>query len=177
MSALVNSTGFRRISKVPPSYYLLAMLLVILFVARPQMLNANVLGVFVRQVVPLGILVLGQLLVMRVKSIDLSGGGVILLINYCISSGIFPGASLGFYVALALTTGLVIGLFNGVMVAKRRVSAVIVTLALSIVLVGFVQYLRAASHQATCRNSLLISSTRALPACRARSSSGSQSPR
>ncbi|AIM01639.1 ABC transporter permease [Sinorhizobium meliloti] len=141
MSALVNSTGFRRISKVPPSYYLLAMLLVILFVARPQMLNANVLGVFVRQVVPLGILVLGQLLVMRVKSIDLSGGGVILLINYCISSGIFPGASLGFYVALALTTGLVIGLFNGVMVAKRRVSAVIVTLALSIVLVGFVQYL------------------------------------
>ena len=141
MSAFVNSTVFRRVSKVPPSYYLLALLLVILFVARPQMMNANVLGVFVRQVVPLGILVLGQLLVMRVKSIDLSGGGVILLINYCISSGIFPGASLGFYVALALVTGLAIGLFNGVMVAKRRVSAVIVTLALSIVLVGFVQYL------------------------------------
>ncbi|KQV34877.1 ABC transporter permease [Rhizobium sp. Root73] len=141
MSALVNSTLFRRVSKVPPSYYLLVVLLVILFIARPQMLNANVLGVFVRQVVPLGILVLGQLLVMRVKSIDLSGGGVILLINYCISSGIFPGASLGFYVVLALAIGLAIGLFNGMMVAKRRVSAVIVTLALSIVLVGFVQYL------------------------------------
>ena len=141
MSALVNSTLFRRISKVPPSYYLLVMLLVVLFVARPQMLNANVLGVFVRQVVPLGILVLGQLLVMRVKSIDLSGGGIILLINYCISSGVFPGASLGFHVVLALAIGLAIGVFNGLMVAKRRVSAVIVTLALSIVLVGFVQYL------------------------------------
>jgi ribose transport system permease protein len=105
------------------------------------MLNVNVLGVFVRQVVPLGILVLGQLLVMRVKSIDLSGGGIILLVNYCISSGSFPDASLAFFVALALVIGLGIGAFNGYMVAKRRVSAVIVTLALSIVLVGVVQFL------------------------------------
>lgn len=78
---------------------------------------------------------------MRVKSIGLSGGGVILLVNYYISPGIFPGASLGFYVVLALAIGLAIGLFNGVMVSKRRVSSVIVTLALSIMLVGFVQYL------------------------------------
>lgn len=141
MSALVNSPAFRRIAKVPPSYYLLALLLVILFVARPQLLNANVLGVFIRQVVPLGILVLGQLLVMRVKSIDLSGGGIILLINYCISSAMFPGASIWFFTLLAVAIGLAIGFFNGVMVARRRVSAVIVTLALSIVLVGFVQYL------------------------------------
>lgn len=141
MSALVNSALVRRIAKVPPSYYLLAILLVVLFVARPQLFNANVLGVFVRQVVPLGILVLGQLLVMRVKSIDLSGGGVILLINYCISSGVFAGASLGFLIGLALVLGLAIGFFNGFMVARRRVSAVIVTLALSIVLVGIVQYL------------------------------------
>lgn len=141
MSALVNSPLVRRIIKVPPSYYLLVVLLVILFVSRPQMLNANVLGVFVRQVVPLGILVLGQLLVMRVKSIDLSGGGVILLINYCISSGMFAGASFAFFVLLAIGLGLAIGFFNGLMVAKRRVSAVIVTLALSIILVGLVQYL------------------------------------
>ena len=131
----------RRISKIPPSYYVFAILLLILWIARPQMLNVTVLGVFVRQVVPLGILVLGQLLVMRVKSIDLSGGGVILLVNYCISSGSFPDASLGFFVALALAIGVAIGIFNGYMVAKRRVSAVIVTLALSIVLAGIVQFL------------------------------------
>lgn len=141
MSAFLNSSLTQRISKVPPSYYLCAILLLILWIARPQMLNVNVLGVFIRQVVPLGLLVLGQLLVMRVKSIDLSGGGVILLINYGISSGMFPNASLGFYVVAALATGLLIGLFNGYMIAKRRASAVIVTLALSIVLIGFVQYL------------------------------------
>lgn len=141
MSAFLNSSLTQRISKVPPSYYLCAILLLILWIARPQMLNVNVLGVFIRQVVPLGLLVLGQLLVMRVKSIDLSGGGVILLINYGISSDMFLNASLGFYVVAALATGLLIGLFNGYMIAKRRASAVIVTLALSIVLIGFVQYL------------------------------------
>jgi ribose transport system permease protein len=86
-------------------------------------------------------LVLGQLLVMRVRSIDLSGGGVILLINYAISSGVFPGASMAFFIVLALGIGLAVGLFNGLMVGVRRVSAVIVTLAVGIVLVGVVQYL------------------------------------
>ena len=75
----------RRLAAVPPAYWVFALLLLTLWIARPNMLNPNVLGIFVRQVVPLGILVLGQLLVMRVRSIDLSGGGVILLINYIIT--------------------------------------------------------------------------------------------
>lgn len=131
----------RRVLRVPPAYYVFAVLLLVLWIARPNMLNLNVMGIFVRQIVPLGILVLGQLMVMRVRSIDLSGGGVILLINYTISSGVFPGASMAFFVALALAIGLAVGLFNGVMVGIRRASAVIVTLAVGIVLVGIVQYL------------------------------------
>ncbi|MDX8441054.1 ABC transporter permease [Mesorhizobium australafricanum] len=131
----------RRLLRIPPAYYVFAVLLLVLWVARPNMLNLNIMGIFVRQIVPLGILVLGQLLVMRVRSIDLSGGGVILLINYTISSGVFPGASMAFFVVLALATGLAVGLFNGLMVGVRRVSAVIVTLAVGIVLVGIVQYL------------------------------------
>lgn len=141
MAAVLNSSIVRRLGRIAPSYYVFAVLLLIIWIARPQMLNFNVLGIFVRQVAPLGILVLGQLLVMRVKSIDLSSGGVILLVNYCISSGLFPGASLPFYAALAVAIGLGVGLFNGLMIGKRRVSAVVVTLALSIVLVGLVQYL------------------------------------
>ena len=141
MTAALNSPFVRRLGTIAPSYYVFAALLLILWIARPNMLNLNVMGIFVRQVAPLGILVLGQLLVMRVKSIDLSSGGVILLVNYCISSGLFPGASLTFFIVLAVVIGLVIGLFNGLMIGLRRVSAVVVTLALSIVLVGFVQYL------------------------------------
>jgi ribose transport system permease protein len=127
--------------RVPPAYYLFAALIILLALTRPNLLNINVLGVFVRQVAPLGVLVLGQLLVMRVKSIDLSGGGVILLVNYLISSGTFTGASLPFYIALAILCGTAIGLFNGYMIAKRRLSAVIVTLAVSTILIGVVQFL------------------------------------
>ena len=131
----------RRLASVPPAYYVFAVLLITLWLARPNMLSPNVLGIFIRQVVPLGILVLGQLLVMRVRSIDLSGGGVILLINYIISSGNYPDAAGLSFVLVALAIGGMVGLFNGFMVAKRRVSAVIVTLAVSIILVGLVQFL------------------------------------
>ena len=130
----------RRILRLPPAYFVFAALLLLLWFARPQMLNLHVLGIFVRQVAPLGILTLAQLLVMRVRSIDLSGGGVILLINYYISSGVMAGSSPWLFAVLALATGLAIGLFNGLMIGRRRVSAVIVTLSVSIILVGVVQY-------------------------------------
>ncbi|RTM09944.1 MAG: ABC transporter permease [Hyphomicrobiales bacterium] len=141
MAVALASPVMRRLLRIPPAYYVFAVLILVLWVARPNMLNLNIMGIFVRQIAPLGILVLGQLLVMRVRSIDLSGGGVILLINYTISSGVFPGASMAFFIVLALAIGLTVGCFNGLMVGMRRVSAVIVTLAVGIVLVGFVQYL------------------------------------
>ena len=141
MAPLLSHPVLRRLASVPPAYYLFGLLLLTLWLARPNMLNPNVLGIFIRQVVPLGILVLGQLLVMRVRSIDLSGGGVILLINYIITSRTFPEASGLTFALMALAIGGAVGLLNGYMVAKRRVSAVIVTLAVSIILVGFVQFL------------------------------------
>jgi ribose transport system permease protein len=141
MAAALSNPIFKRILRIPPAYFVFAALLLVLVILRPHMVNANVMGIFIRQVVPLGVLVLGQLLVMRVKSIDLSGGGIILLVNYFISSGYFSGASVWFFIALALLTGTLIGVVNGYLIAKRRVSAVIVTLAVSIILVGFVQFL------------------------------------
>jgi ribose transport system permease protein len=141
MANILTYPVLRRLASVPPAYYVFGILLLTLWVTRPNMLNPNVLGIFIRQVVPLGILVLGQLLVMRVRSIDLSGGGVILLINYFITSRTFPEASGMSFILMALAIGGGVGLLNGYMIAMRRVSAVIVTLAVSIILVGFVQYL------------------------------------
>lgn len=127
--------------KIPPSYFVSLVLLVILWIATPQLLSLNVMGIFIRQVVPLGIVVLGQLLVMNVRSIDLSAGGIILLVNYYISSGIFSGIEPVLQILVCIATGLFIGLFNGLMVGKRRVSAVIVTLAVNIILIGIVEYM------------------------------------
>ena len=127
MSAIVKHPFLQRLLRVPPAYYVFAILLITLWIARPHMLNANIMGIFIRQVAPLGVLVLAQLLVMRVKSIDLSGGGIILLVNYFISSGIFPGASMPFFIGLSLATGTAIGLFNGWM-RKSRASGTMNTI-------------------------------------------------
>ena len=80
MTTMTLSSVSNQIGRIPPAYFVFVVLLAVIWVARPQLLNPNVMGIFVRQVAPLGILVLGQLLVMRVRSIDLSGAGVILLV-------------------------------------------------------------------------------------------------
>ena len=131
----------RAISRVPPSYVVFAVLLVTLWVVRPNMMNVAVLGTFARQVVPLGIVVLGQLLVISSRSIDLSAGGIILLINYLISAGLLSHWPMWSVIALCLGVGLTVGLASGLLIGKRRASAVIVTLALNIVLIGLVEYL------------------------------------
>ncbi|WP_299690160.1 ABC transporter permease [uncultured Tateyamaria sp.] len=115
-------------------------LLATLWLTKPQLMNANVMGIFVRQVAPLGILVLGQLLVMRVRSIDLSGAGVLLLVNYMIASGLLGDLPLPLILLVSLGIGCLVGLFNGYLVAKRRVSAVIATLAVTVIIGGFVQF-------------------------------------
>lgn len=134
-------TALKRALSLPPAYFVFAALLVSLWIAKPQLMNLNVLGIFVRQVAPLGILVLGQLLVMRVRSIDLSGAGVLLLVNYMIASGLLNGVPLTLVLLLSLGIGCMIGLFNGYLVAKRKVSAVIATLAVTVIIAGFVQFL------------------------------------
>ncbi len=131
----------RTAARIPPAYFVFAALLATLWLTKPQLMNLNVMGIFIRQVAPLGILVLGQLLVMRVRSIDLSGAGVLLLVNYLIASGLLGGVPLPLVLLLSLGIGCLVGLFNGYLVAKRRVSAVIATLAVTVIITGFVQFL------------------------------------
>ena len=133
--------ALQRALRIPPAYFVFAALLATLWITKPQLMNANVLGIFARQVAPLGILVLGQLLVMRVRSIDLSGAGVLLLINYMIASGALGELSLAGIIMVTLAIGCLVGAFNGYLVAERRVSAVIATLAVTVILTGFVQFL------------------------------------
>lgn len=136
-----RSSLFRATLRIPPSCIVFVVLLVTLWVLRPNMMNPAILGTFARQVVPLGIVVLGQLLVISSRSIDLSAGGIILLVNYLISSGLLYSWPLLPIVLLCLGVGLAVGLVNGLLVGKRRASAVIVTLAVNIVLIGLVEYL------------------------------------
>ena len=122
---------------LPPAYAGMAVLLVLAAVLRPQLLSALLLPLIARQAAPLGLAVIGQSLVMRARSIDLSSGGVIVAVSYLLTSGYFPvsdAVAMGLCVAL----GLAVGVLNGVLIVKARASSMIVTLAVSMILTGIV---------------------------------------
>lgn len=122
---------------LPPAYVALAVLLLLAAAMRPQLLSAMLLPLIARQAAPLGLAVIGQSLVMRARSIDLSSGGVIVAVSYLLTSGYFP-VSDAVSMGLCLLLGLGVGVLNGVLIVKARASSMIVTLAVSMILMGIV---------------------------------------
>jgi len=131
----------RRLITLPPSYFLLAGVVAVTAATSPHLLRMNALLIFLRQAAPLGVAVIGQLLVMRARSIDLSIGGVFIMTNYLITSGMLSGYPTAMLIAVPILMGLVVGVANGVLVAWVRASAVIVTLGMTTILTGVVLYL------------------------------------
>lgn len=122
---------------LPPAYVALAVLLLLAAAMRPQLLSAMLLPLIARQAAPLGLAVIGQSLVMRARSIDLSSGGVIVAVSYLLTSGYF-GLSDAVSMLLCMLLGLTVGVLNGVLIVWARASSMIVTLAVSMILMGIV---------------------------------------
>ena len=122
---------------LPPAYAGLLLLLLLAAVLRPQLLSLMLLPLIARQAAPLGLAVIGQSLVMRARSIDLSSGGVIVAVSYLLTSGFFP-VSDGVAMALCVLLGGVVGALNGVLIVRARASSMIVTLAVAMILLGTV---------------------------------------
>ena len=120
---------------LPPAYAGMVVLLVLAALMRPQLLSAMLLPLIARQAAPLGLAVIGQSLVMRARSIDLSSGGVIVVVSYLLTSGYFP-VSDAVAMLLCVLLGLVVGMVNGVLIVKARASSMIVTLATAMILLG-----------------------------------------
>ena len=122
---------------LPPAYAGLLLLLLLAAAMRPQLLSMMLLPLIARQAAPLGLAVIGQSLVMRARSIDLSSGGVIVAVSYVLTSGYFP-VSDTVAMGLCVLLGLVVGVVNGTLIVKARASAMIVTLAVAMMLMGMV---------------------------------------
>ena len=134
--------GFRRLLvavwDLSPAYYGTALLLIAAFIFRPMLLSEAFFWIILRQAAPLGMVVLGQSMVMRCLSIDLSIGGTVLAVNY-IASGPYLSAYPGYLIVLAcLGLGSIIGAINGALITRFRGSAVIITLAMTIISIGVV---------------------------------------
>lgn len=121
----------------PPAYAGTVILLLLAAMLRPQLLSVMLLPLILRQAAPLGLAVIGQSLVMRARSIDLSAGGVVVAVSYILTSGFFS-VSTPVGLLMCGVLGLGVGAVNGLLIVKARASSMIVTLAVAMVLLGIV---------------------------------------
>ncbi len=125
----------RTLLSLPFAYAAMVILLVVAYFMRPALLSPMLLLLIARQAIPLGIAVLGQSLCMRVLSLDLSIGGVIVGVSYILTSGLLPYSE-PVLLLIAVAFGIAVGLFNAFFITRLRASSVIVTLAVTLVLTG-----------------------------------------
>jgi ribose/xylose/arabinose/galactoside ABC-type transport system permease subunit len=118
-------------------YLSLGVLLLIAVFVSPEIYRSETLFLVLRQASQLGLVAIGQTLVMLVGGLDLSVTGVIVLTSVIIAevgggqdSQILPG------VLLALIIGSVIGLANGLLITKRNVPPFVATLGVLVLVRG-----------------------------------------
>lgn len=115
----------------------LAVNLLVVAVLSPAFLKAENLLNVLTQAAPLGMVVIGQTLVLLVRGLDLSVASV-MATAAVLATGFetTDNAMMPAIFAAALGLGLVVGLANGLLVARRGVSPFLATLATMIVLQG-----------------------------------------
>ncbi|MFW6274000.1 MAG: ABC transporter permease subunit [Halanaerobium sp.] len=116
---------------------LLALVIVLSFMSPYFLTVPNLLNV-VRQVSIIAIVSFGMTMVILTGGIDLSVGSMLAFAG-AISAGMIVNTGLNVYLAIAigLAAGTALGLFNGLAVAKAKLPAFIVTLAMMTIARGF----------------------------------------
>jgi ribose/xylose/arabinose/galactoside ABC-type transport system permease subunit len=118
----------------------LAIVLVVLLAAAgfvaPSLFSADNLANMALQFAPLGVVVVGQMLVILVRGLDLSVSSVMATSAVIATSFAGQNADLVWIVPLVLGMGALVGAVNGLLVTKRQVSPFLATLATMIVLQG-----------------------------------------
>jgi ribose/xylose/arabinose/galactoside ABC-type transport system permease subunit len=118
-------------------YVSLGVLLVIAAFLTPELYSERMRFVVFRQAAQLGIVTIGQTLVLLVAGLDLSVGGVIVLTSVIIAE-VSGGRESGLPLALlvAMLFGMGIGLGNGLLVTKRNVPPFVATLGMLVLIRG-----------------------------------------
>lgn len=112
---------------------LVALLVIIvpLSILNPRFLSsANLVDLMLVETSLIGIVAIGQLMVMLTRQIDLSVGSIIGLSGYIAASTMSANPDLPVFVGVLVATGvgLLCGLINGLIVAYGRVPSIVVTL-------------------------------------------------
>ena len=128
---------FRQFIEQYGVYLTLVILLIISALITPNMFEKETLAVMFRQCAQLGIIAIGQTLVMLVAGLDLSVGGVIVMTSMVVAE-VSNGRNEMIPVAIliALIIGMLIGLANGLLITKRKVPPLVATLVMLFLLQG-----------------------------------------
>lgn len=117
---------------------ILLILVVVIAVTIPVFFTTRNIGNVLAQTAVISVLSLGQLLVIITRGIDLSVGSVLALSTVTGAVLFRAGGSTITVIAVIVGTGLVVGLFNGIVLVKGRIPhAFIVTLATLTLARGF----------------------------------------
>lgn len=125
-------------TKITLGIYALLLLMVIVFImVSPGPFSLQHLLNNFRQAAPLGIVAIGQTLVLLIGGIDLSVGAVISLTNV-VAAGMMMGndANIGVTIVVTLLLAAFIGFVNGYTILKVKIPPFLVTLAMSLVIEG-----------------------------------------
>lgn len=137
-SAWLTAAGWRRLFRELPVIPLLALLAVLVLVSelvRPGIVRPEWIGSMLRAAVPLAILAGCQTLTMLTGGIDLSVGAIASMSGFMVAT-LVGDQGLWVALAVALAISALAGLFTGVGVGVFRVHPLIMTLGMSLVVLG-----------------------------------------
>jgi len=136
LKALTLSSGASLVRQAG-IYGVLILLMIFAGTISPEFLTANNLTIVLRQSAALGIVTVGQTMVMIAGGFDLSVTAVMQLVTVMIAEYtlgrddlILPAVGIG------LLAGLLIGMVNGVIITRQKASPFMVTLAIAIIITG-----------------------------------------
>jgi ribose transport system permease protein len=131
--------SWRRMLRDRPIYPLIGLLLLLVLaiqLAQPGIIGPSWAGYILRQAIPLAILGGCQTLVMLTAGIDLSVGAIASMAGFLVAT-LVGGQGLPVAIVAALAAAALAGLINGIGVGVFRVHSLIMTLGMSLVVLGF----------------------------------------
>jgi ribose/xylose/arabinose/galactoside ABC-type transport system permease subunit len=135
-SALQSSTKAKDFVRNYGIHLVLLVLIVITAVISPQFLASRNISNMLLQAAPLGIVVIGQVLVILVRGLDLSVASVMATAAVVATSFSGQDSDALAVFAVAIAIGAATGLVNGLLITKRSVSPFLATLATLTLLQG-----------------------------------------
>jgi ribose transport system permease protein len=117
-------------------WLLLFLVLLVGLLYAPQIVGWNHAPTLLRQAAPLGMVAIGQTILIIGRGFDLSVGGLIGLINVVAAGSFARDWGVGGLLVAAIAMAIVVGTINGALVVWGRVSPLVATLGMGFLLTG-----------------------------------------